>query len=203
MSRWSTSSEATYRTTLLTVSAPAAQPLTEPKIEALTDAAPDTDVDAALLAAAWDSVERFSQRLWLPAASGNREVVAELDVLAGGVVPRGVDYRRTPGLTVDAVAKWDSDTDAYAAAASTDWSSSPRGICLQHGEWRVTWSATPDAAVIPEGVLTATRRVYAYLYHHAPARQADEFGGGNPPNLANAIRNSGAGSLLRPYMRVA
>ena len=51
--------------------------LTLPKTETLTDETPDTDADAALLAATWRYVERHTGTLWLPAAGGRR-CVSEL-----------------------------------------------------------------------------------------------------------------------------
>ena len=110
-----------------------------------------------------------------------------------------IGYSRTRNVVLDAVELWVDD--AYAART---YPRSPRGIDVPiAGEYRITSTASPAQSDIPQHVLTAAARVYAYLYHHAPARQTDEFAAGVPPNLAGAVLKSGAAQLLTQYRRVA
>ena len=174
--------------------------LTLPKTETLTDETPDTDADAALLASTWRYVERHTGTLWLPAAGGRR-CVSELHLSGPCTVPVVPSHARTRAGVIGAVERWSESGEAYAAH---EYSVLPYGIVLGlEGDWRVTATVSPVLSDIPQNVLFAAGRVYAYLYHHAPARLGQDFGGAPPPSLAGAMLKSGAAQLLAEYRRQA
>ena len=175
-------------------------PLTLPKTETLTDATPDTDADAALLASTWRYVERHTGTLWLPLVDG-RVCVSELHLDGPAIVPVIPSHARTRGVAIGAVERWSASAEAYTEHG---YQVLPYGLVLPfEGDWRITATVSPALDSIPQNVLFASSRIYAYLYHHAPARLGQDFGGAPPPSLGGAMIKSGAAQLLAEYRRQA
>ena len=160
--------------------------------------ASNTDADLDLAGAAWSRIEDYTAALWLPGPAA-RSAVSVVRVVRPETVPMIARYGRTEAaITLTSVEAWSA-----GAWVSAPYVEQPDGLALQAGDYRITAAVEPTLADVPDSVTVAAGRVYAYMYHHAPARQADEFGGGAPPNLSGVVLKSGAAQLLTRWRRVA
>ena len=116
----------------------------------------------------------------------------------------------TPPLTpatVSTVEIWESN----AWSTVTPDASPLGGYCLPGGTYRFTGTAGDDDADIPAAITEAVRRLAEYMAGKAgkPGASSESIGAGSislshrrsPSWMAQAMQNSGAGDLLRPYRR--
>ena len=85
------------------------------------------------------------------------------------------------------------------------------GYALPGGTYRFTGTAGDDDADVPAAVIEAFRRLAEYMAGKAgkPGARSERIGAGSislshtrsPSWMAEAMQNSGAGDLLRPYRR--
>lgn len=172
-----------------------AAPEDYPEIEG--DHVVDVAKDAAWI---WQRIEGYTSHRFT-----EREVVWIIDGCEGD------EWLPPLGPVVSQTAeKWDGG--AWVTATLPD---GPMGLCItSDGQFRIT--AQVGAGPVPAAVLKAAKRLADYSVYQMPKNgdanlwanevkktsefETDEFS--RPSNwMANALRNSGAGDLLRNYRR--